>query len=99
MSPWRAAGGSQRPTRCRLDNTAEGATSGQLHAVLVKQFVTSFKTVPQKLVLDFDATDNPLHDQQEACFFRCCCDFLPLLAVVRVLRPATAESVPEPKLH
>ena len=26
---------------------------------------TSFKQAPQELVLDFDATDNPLHGQQE----------------------------------
>jgi hypothetical protein len=32
--------------------------------VLVEQFIASFKAAPEELVLDFDATDNPLHGQQ-----------------------------------
>ena len=69
------------PTLCRLENTADRATSARLHAVLVEQFIASFKTAPQELVLDFDATDNPLHGQQEARVFHgyydCYC-YLPL---------------------
>jgi hypothetical protein len=49
--------------------------------VLVDQFIASFKTAPEELVLDFDATDNPLHGQQEGRFFHgyydCYC-YLPL---------------------
>jgi hypothetical protein len=37
--------------------------------VLGNQFIASFDAAPQELVLDFDATDNPLHGQQEAHFF------------------------------
>jgi hypothetical protein len=37
--------------------------------VLVEQFIASFKAAPEELVLDFDATDNPLHGQQEERFF------------------------------
>jgi len=37
--------------------------------VLVDQFIASFKKAPRELVLDFDATDNPLHGQQEGRFF------------------------------
>lgn len=33
------------------------------------QFIASFKTAPEELVLDFDATDNPLYGQQECRFF------------------------------
>jgi hypothetical protein len=40
-----------------------------LHQVLVEQFIASFKTAPTELVLDFDATDNPLYGQQEGRFF------------------------------
>jgi hypothetical protein len=32
--------------------------------------MASFKTVPEKLGLDFDATDNPQHGQPERRFFR-----------------------------
>lgn len=69
------------PTLCRLEKWADQQTAWRLHAVLVEQFVASFKTVPEALVLDFDATDNPLHGQQEGRFFHgyydCYC-YLPL---------------------
>jgi hypothetical protein len=57
------------PTLCRLEKWANRATAWRLHQVLVEQFIASFKTAPQELVLDFDATDNPLHGQQEGRFF------------------------------
>ena len=69
------------PTLCRLEKWADRATAWRLHEVLVDQFIASFKTVPEELVLDFDATDNPLHGQQEGRFFHgyydCYC-YLPL---------------------
>lgn len=37
-------------------------------------FIASYKHPPKKLVLAFDATDNPLHGQQERRFFRSYCD-------------------------
>ncbi len=36
--------------------------------MLVEQLITSFKTPPKELVLDFDATDNPLPGHQEGRF-------------------------------
>ena len=57
------------PTLCRLENGADKRTAWRLHQVLVNQFIASFKHAPQELVLDFDATDNPLHGQQEGRFF------------------------------
>jgi hypothetical protein len=57
------------PTLCRLESWADRATAVRLHRLLVEQFVASFKTAPEELVLDFDATDNPLHGQQEQRFF------------------------------
>ena len=69
------------PTLCRLEKWADRATAWRLHQVLVEQFIASFKTAPEELVLDFDATDNPLHGQQEGRFFHgyydCYC-YLPL---------------------
>jgi len=69
------------PTLCRLENWADKRTAWRLHQVLVDQFIASFKRAPQELVLDFDATDNPLHGQQEGRFFHgyydCYC-YLPL---------------------
>ena len=57
------------PTLCRLEKWADKATAWRLHEVLVDQFIASFKTAPKELVLDFDATDNPLYGQQEGKFF------------------------------
>ena len=57
------------PTLCRQEGWADRATAVRLHRLLVEQFVASFKTAPEELVLDFDATDNPLHGQQEQRFF------------------------------
>jgi hypothetical protein len=57
------------PTLCRLESWADRATAVRLHQLLVEQFIASFKTAPTELVLDFDATDNPLHGQQEQRFF------------------------------
>jgi Transposase DDE domain group 1 len=57
------------PTLCRLEKWADKTTAWKLHAVLVEQFIASFATAPQELVLDFDATDNPLYGQQEGRFF------------------------------
>ncbi len=57
------------PTLCRLEQWADKRTAWALHQVLVNQFIASFDAAPRELVLDFDATDNPLHGQQEARFF------------------------------
>jgi len=57
------------PTLCRLEKWADRATAARLHKVLVEQFIASFKTTPKELILDFDATDNPLYGQQEGRFF------------------------------
>ncbi len=69
------------PTLCRLEKWADTASAWRLHAVLVEQFIASFATAPTELVLDFDATDNPLYGQQEGRFFHgyydCYC-YLPL---------------------
>lgn len=35
----------------------------------VSSFLDSFSEVPERLILDFDATDNPIHGQQEGRFF------------------------------
>lgn len=71
------------PTLCRLESWSDRKTAWDLHGVLVEQFIASFKTAPEELVLDFDATDNPLFGQQEGRFFHgyydsyCYC-YLPL---------------------
>ena len=36
----------------------------RLHETLVEQFIVSFPRPPRRLVLDFDATDDPVHIHQ-----------------------------------
>ena len=69
------------PTLCRLESWAHRSTAVRLHEVLLEQFIASFAQPPEELVLDFDATDAPLHGHQEGRFFHgyydCYC-YLPL---------------------
>ena len=89
------------PTLCRLENRADRAVAGLVHQVLVDQFIASFTQPPAELILDFDATDDRVHGQQEGRFFHgyygdyC---FLPLYVfcgeqlVVAYLRPANHDA-------
>ena len=68
-------------TLCRFENRAEREAAKRLHAVRVDQFISSFKRPPKKLILDFEATDDAVHGQQEGRFFHGDYDhycFLPL---------------------
>lgn len=40
------------PTLCRLEKWADKTTAWKLHQVLVEQFIASFATAPEELVLD-----------------------------------------------
>lgn len=57
------------PTLCRLENRASRQQAWALHNVLVDQFVAGFKAPPEELVLDLDASDIPLHGNQERSQF------------------------------
>ncbi len=35
-----------------------------MHAVLVEKFIASFRNPPERLILDFDATDDRVHGHQ-----------------------------------
>jgi len=88
------------PTLCRLEKWADRASAWRLHGLLIDQFIASFKSAPAELVLDFDATDNPLYGQQEASFFNAHYDsycYLPLYVfsgqqlLCAYLRPSDVE--------
>lgn len=87
-------------TLCRWENRLDRAVAVAWHEVLLEQFIDSFATPPQELVLDFDATDDPLHGQQEGRFFHGYYDdycFLPLYVfcgaqlLVSYLRPSNID--------
>ncbi len=68
-------------TLCRFENRAGRQEAVRLHEVLVQQFIDSYKHPPRRLVLDFDATDDRVHGQQQGRFYHGYYDaycFLPL---------------------
>jgi Transposase DDE domain group 1 len=89
------------PTLCRLENRADRSVAWSVHEVMVDQFIASFAAPPAELILDFDATDDRVHGQQEGRFFHgyyggyC---FLPLYVfcgeqlLVSYLRPANIDA-------
>jgi len=88
------------PTLCRLENRASRAAAWAIHEVIVEKFIASFKTAPEELVLDFDATDDPLYGKQEGRFFHGYYDsycYLPLYVfcgeqlLVAYLRPSKID--------
>ena len=68
-------------TLCRFENTMTRDSLVRMSAVFVDQFVASYDRPPKEIVLDFDATDDPVHGNQEGRFFHgyydCYC-YLPL---------------------
>lgn len=69
------------PTLSRLDNALDRSSLVRISKVLLEQFIASYKRAPKQLVLDFDATDDPVHGKQEGRFFHGYYDhycFLPL---------------------
>ena len=91
---------ASQATLCRLENRMDRSAMVALHKVLVEQFIASFNKPPRKLILDFDATDDRVHGQQEKRFFHgyynhyC---FLPLYVfcgkqlLVSYLRPSNID--------
>jgi hypothetical protein len=68
-------------TLCRLENRVDRRALFQMATVLLETFIDSFQDPPECLVLDFDATDDPIHGHQEGRFFHGYYDnycFLPL---------------------
>jgi len=88
-------------TLCRVENGVDRQTLAKLAEVFVEQFIASHPTPPEQIVLDFDATDDPVHGEQEGRFFhgfygQYC--FLPLYVfcgeqlLVAYLRPSKIDA-------
>jgi hypothetical protein len=89
------------PTLCRFENRANRGAAVAMQHLLVEQFIASFKKAPEELVLDFDATDDLVHGNQEGRHFSAYYDnycFLPLYVfcgaqlLVAYLRPAKKDA-------
>jgi len=92
---------SSDSTLCRFEQRADRDSATALSRLLVEVFIESFKTAPEELVLDFDATDDPVHGGQEKRFFHGYYDrycFLPLYVfcgsqlLVSYLRPSNIDA-------
>lgn len=87
-------------TLCRLENRVTRGTLVELSQLFVELFLKSFREPPSEIILDLDATDVPLHGQQEGRFYhgyyRHYC-FLPLYVfcgghlLCALLRPANID--------
>lgn len=87
-------------TLCRFENSMGRDEAVAFHTVLIDQFISSFPQPPDELILDFDATDDTVHGQQEGRFFHGYYDhycFLPLYVfcgeqlLVSYLRPSKID--------
>jgi hypothetical protein len=57
------------PTLCRLENRVDRKALAEIAEVFIETFIDSYTSEPDVLILDFDATDDPVHGNQECRFF------------------------------
>ena len=57
------------PTLCRFENFADRQMCWDMSTALVEVFIESFTKPPKELILDFDATDDPVHGNQLGKFY------------------------------
>jgi hypothetical protein len=57
------------PTLCRLEQRVDRKAALAFHQVLLDKFIASFAEPPTELILDFDATDDRVHGNQEGRFY------------------------------
>lgn len=88
------------PTLSRLETAATPAHAAALNGVLVEQFIAAQARAPKELVLDIDASHEPLHGAQERAHFHSYYDnyyHLPLYVfcgqdlLACVLRPSSRD--------
>jgi len=62
---------ASQPTICRLENAPSAGACYRMADAIFELYLTerSKEGVPQKVLLDFDATDDPTHGDQEGSFY------------------------------
>jgi len=87
-------------TICRFENSGTREDAWRVADGFVDQFIASYARPPKEVTLDFDATDDRIHGQQEKAFFHGYYDdycYLPLYVfcddrfVVGYLRPSNID--------
>ena len=85
-------------THSRFENRIDAKAIFKLHEILVDTFLDSYYVPPNEIILDYDATDDPTHGNQQQCHFNGFYDgycFLPLYVfcgdqlLVSYLRPSS----------
>ena len=97
---WSAIRRWPRRRRCAGWRTASSAQAlVRMAGSCVEQFIAVVPDRPSELVLDFDATDDPVHGQQERPLLPRLLRPLLLPAAVRLLRRAVAGGLPAAQQH
>ncbi|MBC8228729.1 IS1380 family transposase [bacterium] len=87
-------------TLSRFENSSDCEVAWAIHQIFFDKFVASFDSPPEELILDFDATDDLVHGNQEGYFYHGYYDhycFLPLYVfcgnqlLVSYLRPSNID--------
>lgn len=87
-------------TLCRFENRGDRGAAVAIHKIFLEQFISSHKSPPSELILDFDATDDLVHGNQVGRFFHGYYEnycFLPLYVfcgdqlLVSYLRPSNID--------
>lgn len=60
---------SSPSTICRFENRVIRKELLEMSKIMVENFIESYETPPAEIILDFDASDNPVHGEQENRFF------------------------------
>jgi len=56
-------------TLCRFENQSDRKLIIEAHKLIIDKFIASHKAPPKELILDFDATDDQIHGNQENRFY------------------------------
>ena len=64
---------SSPSTISRFENRVVRKELFEMSKIFVEDFINSYKTAPKEIILDFDASDNPVHGEQENRFFHGYC--------------------------
>ena len=89
------------PTLCRFESSITRDIAMVINDLLMDVFIESHRYPPELLVLDFDATDDPVHGHQEGRFFHGYYDgycYLPLYVfcgqqiLFTLLRPSNIDA-------
>jgi len=84
----------------RAEQAADSRAAWKITEVLIEAFIASHREAPEELILDFDATNDPVHGHQEGRFFHGYYDeycFLPLYVfcgdqlLVALLQPSKQD--------